>query len=364
MVVGLLIAALAWAGPGQRVDEETASKLDVGDAVVLLHQGSTACAGAFIDANGTVATAYHCVADGGRVRVQTRDGRVAHGRTVSRWAARDLAVVAVPSFRGEPHLVLREAPVAPGQRVRAWGHPMGSQLPAGFLTGTLRWAVSEGVVATLGAHAVQITAPVNPGNSGGPVVDEDGRLVGIVSRRLRGDGLGFAARASELAVLLAQPGKGSAWGGSVRSALVGSLLEDADGTVAAGLSVEASLRDRVVVRGQLQRAPQPRFAAARFGGAAWAVAEAHLAIRQRFGHGYWTARLDGYGGVAVVQRVVRVGEVGSFATRTDMSTVPMVGGRVTVGFAGIDVAGVYAGDGQLGLRTALVLNWPGRMWVF
>ena len=49
------------------------------DAVVLVRQGASTCAGAFVDAEGTVATAYHCVTAGGRPKITTRDGRDAVG---------------------------------------------------------------------------------------------------------------------------------------------------------------------------------------------------------------------------------------------------------------------------------------------
>ena len=57
------------------------------------------------------------------------------------------------------------------------------------MEGTLRWSVVDGVVSSLGSQAMQISAPLNPGNSGGPVIGEDGELVGVVSRRLSGQGL-------------------------------------------------------------------------------------------------------------------------------------------------------------------------------
>ena len=80
--------------------------------------------------------------------------------------------------------------------MRAIGHPYGTRLPGGFMTGLLRWSTSEGVVSGVGPHAVQFTAPVNPGTSGGPVVEDEGRLVGVV----------FGGRLADR-IMSAMPGK-------------------------------------------------------------------------------------------------------------------------------------------------------------
>ena len=168
------------------------------DAVVLVQLGSTTCAGAVIDPAGTVATAYHCVAPGGRPRLVTREGRRVVGRVTRVDRARDLAIIEAPELAGTAWLEPVDRAPALGTPVVALGHPAGADLPAGFYTGTLRFSASQGIVAAIGPEAVQITAPVNPGNSGGPVVDDRGRLVGVVSRRLAGQSLGFAGRADDI----------------------------------------------------------------------------------------------------------------------------------------------------------------------
>src|SRR5687767_6063523 len=95
------------------------------DAVVLVHQGSTTCAGAFVAAEGRVVTAYHCVAAGGRPRITTRAGESAVGRVAAVDRAADLAVIDVPALAGRPWLPVASAPPAPGEPVWALGHPLG-----------------------------------------------------------------------------------------------------------------------------------------------------------------------------------------------------------------------------------------------
>lgn len=371
LMIGVM--ALPATAAGAESVAQLAGAADPGSAVVLVRQGSSACAGAFVGEDGRVVTAYHCVADGGPLRVQTRDGRVATGRVQARLPGLDLALVEVPGFVGEPWLTAREQPIAAGEAIHAWGHPLASIAPGGFLLGTLRWSVTDGTVAAVGEHALQITAPVNPGNSGGPVVDADGRLVGVVSRRLRGDGLGFATRVEVLEPLLADPIRGSAFGGSVRADVFGSMWSDLGGTVALGIRLEAGVRDRVVLAGSAAFALQPQFSALRYGEAIWSGAEGTLGLRQRLGHGYWTTRVDAYGGVAFIQR--RVGDRETFTVSVEQRAVPLVGVRIAVATIALDVGVVPAGYGTFEdagedpdrapvLRTSLSVQWPGRITVF
>src|SRR5690606_41030982 len=111
-----------------------------------------------------------------------------------------------------------------------------------------RWSVTRGVVSGVGPRAVQFDAPVNPGNSGGPVVDDEGRLVAVVSRKARdGEGLGFGARPEHLTALRDRPPRGmSPFGGTVSLLLAGGMLEDRGGAASVGPRLEIALRDRVV----------------------------------------------------------------------------------------------------------------------
>lgn len=330
------------------------------DAVVLVVQGDATCAGAFIDAAGTVATAYHCVAAGGRPTVETVDGRRAVGVVIAASPGDDLAVLRVDALAGGPWLPVREAPPTAGEPVTAIGHPYGTRPPAGFLHATLRWSVSDGVVSAVGTYAVQITAPVNPGNSGGPVVDAEGALIGVVSRRLGGDGLGFAARGDRLAALLAAPRGPSVVGGTLGAELFASSWAGDGGTVALGARVEAAARDRVVLAASVAFPLQARWDAVRFGEVAWVGAELTAGARQRLFRGPWTSRLDAYGGVAVVERLA--GEA-DLSLRPSSELAPIGGGRLSVGTFGLDVAAASTRHG-VEWRGAMVFRWPGTVWVW
>ncbi|TVQ90044.1 MAG: serine protease [Deltaproteobacteria bacterium] len=342
----------------------TTGGVDPGAAVVFLRQGATACAGSFIDGDGTILTSYHCVADGGRVRVETRDGRRGVATVRRRLPRQDLALLDAPDFAGEPTLALSPSPPTQGTAIEAWGHPLGSQLPGGFLQGTLRWSVSQGVVAAVGATSLQITAAVNAGNSGGPVVDARGCQVGVVSRRLRAEALGFATRSDHALELVDSARRGPVLGGSLRAEVLGSLWEGQGGAIALGGNLELAVRDRIVVRGSYARALQPTLSALRFGVSSWVGPEGVIGLRQRVGHGIFSARLDLYGGLAGVQQIVRVGEPGDLRTTQTMLASPILGARVGLVNVVLDGAMVRDVDGALRGRFQLGLQWPGRLTVY
>ncbi len=95
----------------------------------------------------------------------------------------DLAVLDSDGLEALPLLPWRTAPVAPGERVLALGHPAETV-----------WSFTAGVVSSLHAGMVQTDAAINVGNSGGPLIDAQGRVVGLNTSRLIGavQGIGFA----------------------------------------------------------------------------------------------------------------------------------------------------------------------------
>lgn len=333
------------------------------DAVVLVEQGASVCAGAFIDDDGTVATAYHCVAAGGRPRVEARDGTQTIGRVVGVDRRHDLALLSTGPFPPPQVLPLRPMPPAIGAEVWALGHPMGAKIPGGFLAGTLRWSASQGVVSAVGPHAVQVTAPVNPGNSGGPLVDAEGSLVGVVSRRLKGDGLGFAARADALQALVdAEDRRLSPLGGTLGAELIGTSLGGLDGTLSLGARAEVSLRDHLVFSALGAVPYRARWDAMRFGELRWLESEASVALRQRVFRGVGTLRADLF--------VARTG-VGLAAPDPDGGVDLRRTGGYTVGGSldmpglglGLELAATRLPDGDV-TRGGLVYTWPGTFWMF
>ncbi|MGF1662106.1 MAG: S1C family serine protease [Kineosporiaceae bacterium] len=155
---------------------------------------------------GLVLTNNHVVgaaADGaGDITVLFDDGSQVGAEIVGREASYDLAVLQVPRS-GLPELAFADSDsVAVGQSVLAVGAPLGleSTVTSGIVSALNRpVAAGGGGEETAFINAIQTDAAINPGNSGGPLVDLDGRVVGINSAIARAPGggegnvgLGFA----------------------------------------------------------------------------------------------------------------------------------------------------------------------------
>lgn len=331
------------------------------DAVVLVEQGSTSCAGAVVSPDGLVVTAYHCVAAGGRPLLRTRGGRRVVGRVRAVDRAADLALVEAPELAGAPWIPVADHAPSPGEPVAALGHPYGARLPLGFMQGTLRWSVSRGVVSAVGPVALQFDAAVNPGNSGGPLVDSQGRLVGVVSRKTAGgEGLGFGARPEHVQALRAAGGGLPPIGGTWSLHLAATSLESRGGLATLGPRAEVAVRDRVVLGGAWNLPPSARWDAVRFGEVRWLGPELRVGLRQRLFRGQWTTRLDLFGGVA--GRVTLSGTVddGRVELSRALERVVLGGASLRVGNAGFELALTEQGE----LRGAVVLAWPGVLGVF
>ena len=178
----------------------------VGPAVVSVYVGGAAEAerarggagsGVVVTPDGYLLTNEHVVQGVTEARVAFVDGRSVPAAVAGRDASTDLAVLraqagALPYARLAPEQRLR-----PGQLVVAVGNPFGFES-----------TVSAGVVSALGRSlrsrqgrliegVVQHTAALNPGNSGGPLVDSLGRVAGINTAIIAmAQGIGFAIPAS------------------------------------------------------------------------------------------------------------------------------------------------------------------------
>jgi serine protease Do len=153
---------------------------------------------AFLWSDGTVAvTNAHVVGNAEEVRLIDRHGTDLTALVIARDIVRDVAVLSV--VEGTPGLDLAPNPPELGDEVFALGAPLG-----------IEFTLTEGRISTL-ARQVDIAVPmlmlqhdaaVNPGSSGGPLVDAEGRLLGMNSRIADGSrmfvGIAYAIPATEL----------------------------------------------------------------------------------------------------------------------------------------------------------------------
>ncbi|MBC8351844.1 MAG: trypsin-like peptidase domain-containing protein [Planctomycetes bacterium] len=158
--------------------------------------------GFVVSADGLIATNLHVIGEGREFTVELSDGT--NLEVVSVHASdrhRDLAVVKVDP-KGKELLPLElggASSLSQGQPVVVMGNPLG-----------LKHSVVSGVVSAVreveGQEMIQLAIPIERGNSGGPVVDMQGRAHGIVNMKsLREANVGFAIDAKHLQLLLDEP---------------------------------------------------------------------------------------------------------------------------------------------------------------
>ena len=148
-----------------------------------------------------VATALHVVEAGRSLRIVLASGAVLAGEVVAVDSQHDLALVAAsPCAPGVVPLRVA-APPAIGAPVMAVGNPfVVPRDDPGPFHGLLAWSATTGIVSQRNDNFVQSDAATNPGNSGGPLVDCHGDVVGIVDRG-GAPGIGFSVASAWLTAL-------------------------------------------------------------------------------------------------------------------------------------------------------------------
>ena len=156
-------------------------------------EGRAAGSGVIVDARGYILTNNHVVENAAEVEVRLSDDRKFKATLVGRDARTDLAVLKIESPDGP--LPVAELGDSDRLRVGQWaiaiGNPFGLDrtVTVGIISATGRTHVG---VATYEAF-IQTDASINPGNSGGPLLNLEGRVVGINTAIVSsGQGIGFA----------------------------------------------------------------------------------------------------------------------------------------------------------------------------
>lgn len=163
--------------------------------------------GVVIDDAGTILTNLHVARAAPRLKVVFFDGTETDARIVGARPDLDLAIVKPGVLPDDllPATLGSSDALRPGDEVVAVGFPfgIGPSASAGVVSGLLRVLEREGE-ATM-RNLIQFDAAANPGNSGGPLVNADGEVVGIVTAILNPSGIrtfagiGFAATIEDAA---------------------------------------------------------------------------------------------------------------------------------------------------------------------
>jgi len=179
---------------------------DSGSNAAIVTRQRASGSGVVVSADGYIVTNAHVVANARNVRVRISDeasagpdgavrpsGKLLEATVVGVDRETDVAVIRVDRSDLTPLPLADSDSLRQGQLVMAFGNPLG-----------LENSVSLGVVSSVARQIkpddtmiyIQTDAPINPGNSGGPLVDADGRVMGlntfILSQSGGSEGLGFA----------------------------------------------------------------------------------------------------------------------------------------------------------------------------
>ncbi len=172
---------------------------------------STGVGSGFIyDASGLILTNYHVVEGAGALTVTLQDGRELSGRVAANDPQHDLAVVRIEAT-GLPTVAIgSSANLKVGQLVVAIGSPLGTftdSVTSGILSATGRSITvrdSSTRQARTMSNLLQTDAAINEGNSGGPLLDASGRVIGInTASAASAEGLGFAISIDQAASIMA-----------------------------------------------------------------------------------------------------------------------------------------------------------------
>ncbi|MBC8122308.1 MAG: trypsin-like peptidase domain-containing protein [Gemmatimonadaceae bacterium] len=202
-----LVASLGFPTVAFALDRDESASIAVYEqaskAVVTIRSRGGSGTGAIIDPGGLIITNNHVVRGARNVEVRTADGRTYTGAVRSMDPQSDLALVEIRPMGTLTSLRLANSAARVGQRVYAIGNPFG-----------LERTLTVGILSRINPDSgdLQTDAALNPGNSGGPLLNSDGELIGVNKAILSAGGgnigIGFATPAPRVRQLVAA-GSGS-----------------------------------------------------------------------------------------------------------------------------------------------------------
>jgi S1-C subfamily serine protease len=147
---------------------------------VTTAQGLQIGSGVIIDAQGDIITNNHIVSGGQSIVAVLYNGNTEQAQLVGTVAADDLAMVRIQPFTNMTVAQIGDSSrLVVGQEVLAIGNPLGiTQTATGGIVSALNRSVTESTGTTI-SNTIQTDAAVNPGNSGGALINLQGELVGI-----------------------------------------------------------------------------------------------------------------------------------------------------------------------------------------
>jgi serine protease Do len=170
--------------------------------------------GIIVSPDGYIATNHHVVEGARSVTVILHDGYEYTAQVIGSDRLSDLAVLKIRAD-GLPAAEFGDSDMMfPGDPVAAIGNPLGTDLRStittGVISGVNRDITLEDASGEITMTVLQTNCAVNPGNSGGPLLNQYGQVIGIISAKIMGsswqsvEGLGFAIPINSAAPLIDQ----------------------------------------------------------------------------------------------------------------------------------------------------------------
>jgi serine protease Do len=214
---------------------EIAERLRRSTVQVFVKRERGGGSGVVWSAGGEILTNAH-VARSDNMHVELWDGRRFEARVASRDPRRDLALLRIAASGLEPAAPGDSSAVRPGELAIAIGNPLG-----------FAGALSTGVIHAAGPRWIQAGVRLAPGNSGGPLANARGEVIGINTAVVNGLGL---AVPSNVAVQFVARGRRPSLGVTLRPVEPGLLILEIDPS---GAAAAASLRQGDILLGSFDQ---------------------------------------------------------------------------------------------------------------
>jgi len=185
---------------------ETAGPAVVHIGVLKGNRPASVGSGLVVASDGLILTNSHVVSGAGAIKVSMADGQKSDARVIGEDPHSDIAVLRTDVHLAAPALSFFDSKaIHKGQLAIAIGNPLGFEqtVTAGVVSATGRSMRSQ--TGRLIDDVIQTDAALNPGNSGGPLVDSRGRVIGINTAVIRGaQGICFSVAANTALYVLGQ----------------------------------------------------------------------------------------------------------------------------------------------------------------
>ena len=250
---GVISAATEGYTPSQVYAMNVNAVLKIYNQITRQNGTATATGSGFVlTQDGYVVTNYHVVEGNGKLSVQTYDGKTYAAKLVGYDSPNDVALLKIEATGLQPVVLGSSNDLVVGDQVVAIGNPLGqltSTLTVGYISAKERNVTTDGFAINM----LQTDAAINSGNSGGPLFNMKGEVIGITTAKYSGtsssgatiEGVGFAIPIDDVSSLLSD----LATYGYVTGAYLGVSVSDVNASAADYFGMPGGARVELVEDG-------------------------------------------------------------------------------------------------------------------